>query len=318
MQRAEIQSPRRGARKPRIVHQVDAPHRAQPGRKRPAADDAGRDGEMLALRPREEGAIGGPEHRGLRPDIVVGQIDMRAFVDREQGRGHRDMRALSALLAAIERGHDCDAGIKAGEQVGDRDARSHRSAARLAVGQAGDAHHPAHALDDEVVAGTVGIGSVLPEAGDRCVDQPRIALRQGFVVEAEEAERARAKILDHDISSVAEFQRQIIGAGDVQVDADVAFSGVLLRVVARHAVGRRKRKARHVEAWRFDLDDLGAEILQCPRAQGTREHAGEINDTNSAERAAHDQRPANLARPGPFLRNEARPVFRSSEAQIGA
>src|SRR6185437_10525166 len=55
-----------------------------------------------------------------------------------------------------------------------------------------------------------------------------------------------------------------------------------------------------------------------PRAQGTCEHAGEIDDANSGKGSAHDQRPANLARPGPFLRNEARPVFRSSDAQIGA
>src|ERR1700730_6986633 len=79
-----------------------------------------------------------------------------------------------------------------------------------------------------------------------------------------------------------------------------------------------KRKARDVRAWRFDLDDLGAEILQCPRAQRPCEHTGKIDDTNSAEGAAHDQRPANLARPGPFLRNEARPAFKSSDAQIGA
>src|SRR6185437_16532310 len=68
----------------------------------------------------------------------------------------------------------------------------------------------------------------------------------------------------------------------------------------------------------LDLDDLGAEILQGSRAQGTCEHAGKVDDANSAERTGHDQRPANLARPGPFFRNEARPALRSSDAQIGA
>src|SRR5260221_11181425 len=106
--------------------------------------------------------------------------------------------------------------------------------------------------------------------------------------------------------------------GNVEVDADIALAGVLLRVIARHAVGGRKRKARDVRTWRLDLDDLGAEILQGPRAQRTCEHTGKVDDTDSAERAGHDQRPANLARPGPFLRNEARPVLRSSDAQIGA
>src|SRR5665213_1180547 len=107
-------------------------------------------------------------------------------------------------------------------------------------------------------------------------------------------------------------------AGNIQIDADIAFSRVLLRIVTRHAVGRRERKARHIRAWWLDLDHLGTEVLQCPGAQRTCEHAGEIDDANSGKGSAHDQRPANLARPGPFLRNEARPVFRSSDAQIGA
>src|SRR6478672_1847172 len=107
-------------------------------------------------------------------------------------------------------------------------------------------------------------------------------------------------------------------AGNVQIDADIALAGILLRVIAGHPVGGRKRETRDIRTWRFDLDDLGAEILQCPRAQGTGEHPGKIDDANCAERTAHDQRPANLARPGPFLRNEARPALRSSDAQIGA
>ena len=245
---------------------------------------------------------------------------MGAFVDREQGRGHRDVDELSlpGCLPAVERRQDGDHRLQAGIDVGMRQAVGARLLQGLAIVPNAVLGKAGLGLHGRRICHPAAPGAALAVTGDRCIDQSRIALRQGFVVEAEEAERARAKILDHDISSVAEFQRQIIGAGDVQVDADVAFSGVLLRVVARHAVGRRKRKARHVGAWRFDLDDLGAEILQCPRAQGTREHAGEINHTNSTERAAHDQRPANLARPGPFLRNEARPVFRSSEAQIGA
>ena len=38
---------------------------------------------MLALRTREERAIGGAEHCRLRTDILIRQIDMGALVDRE-------------------------------------------------------------------------------------------------------------------------------------------------------------------------------------------------------------------------------------------
>src|SRR3546814_13617258 len=54
---------------------------------------------------------------------------------------------------------------------------------------AGHAHQPAHALDQEVVAGARGIGPGLAEAGDRAVDQPRIDLRQAVVIERSEERR---------------------------------------------------------------------------------------------------------------------------------
>src|SRR5262249_30343888 len=97
-----------------------------------------------------------------------------------------------------------------------------------------------------------------------------------------------------------------------------ALARILLGVMAGCAVGRRKGKARHVRARRLDLDHLSAEILQGPCAERARQHAGEVDDAKSAERSTHLYFPANLASPGPFLRNEARPVLRSSDAQIGA
>src|ERR1700751_415600 len=78
-----------------------------------------------------------------------------------------------------------------------------------------------------------------------------------------------------------------MGAGQIEVDRDVALAGILLRVIAGHPVGRRKGKARDVRAWRLDLDHLGPQVLQGPRAEGTGEHAGEIDDAKSAKRSAH-------------------------------
>ena len=48
---------------------------------------------------------------------------------------HVDVGALARLLAPIERGEDRDAGVHAGEKVGDGDSDAHRPAARLAVGK---------------------------------------------------------------------------------------------------------------------------------------------------------------------------------------
>ena len=121
---------------------------------------------------------------------------------------HVDVRALASLLAPVKRGEDRDRGVHAGEQIGDRDPGAHRPAARLAVGQAGDAHQPAHALDDVIIAGAVGIGPVLAEAGDRREDQPRIGRAQRLGVEPELVQPPDLEILDHDVGFVGQLAHQ--------------------------------------------------------------------------------------------------------------
>src|SRR6266852_8273010 len=245
---------------------------------------------------------------------------MRAFIDRKQGRGHRDVDVLAqaGFLAAVQRREDRDHRLQSRIDVGVRQAVGARFSERAAImanavfGEAGFGLHRRR------ISHPAAPRTALAVARDRGVDQSRIAFGKGLVIETEETERSRPEIFHHDIGGIAELQRQLVGAGDIEIDADVALAGVLLGVIARHAVGRWKRKARNIRAWRLDIDDLGAEILQCPRAQRTCQHAGKVDDANSAERTGHDQRPANFARPGPFLRNEARPAFRSSDAQIGA
>jgi hypothetical protein len=135
-------------------------------------------------------------------------------------------------------------------------------------------------------------GSALAIAGDRSVDQARVALGQRLVVEPEEAQRAGAEILDDDVGRVAQAQREVERAGLVQVDADVALAGVLLGIVAGHALLRGEGEARDVGRGRLDLDHLGAEVQQGARAQPPGEHAGKIDDAHAA------QWPAQVSAPG--------------------
>ena len=75
----------------------------------------------------------------------------------------RAMSAASTPFAANEPDGD----------VGDRHAALHRRSVRLA----GHAHDAAHALRDEVEAGTVGIRTRLPESGNARVDESRVDRR---------------------------------------------------------------------------------------------------------------------------------------------
>ena len=150
----------------------------------------------------------------------------------------------------------------------------------------------------------------------------RRGLRAGerLVVQPERVERSRPEVLDEDVGAVAQPQRDVACLRDVQVDRDVALPGVLLGVVAGDAVRvDRRRQPGHVGVRRLDLDDVGAEVLQRPRAQRPGEDPGEVDDPQARQRSGHDRHlPTNLARPGPFVRNDSSPMRRSSDAHSAA
>src|SRR3546814_2551415 len=67
------------------------------------------------------------------------------------------------------------------------------------------------------------------------------------------------------------------------------------------------------------LDVYGLFVLFCKQKTAYEMRISDwSSDVCSSDLGArHGQRPSNRARPGPFLRNEASPVFRSSEVQMG-
>src|SRR5882757_5786834 len=64
--------------------------------------------------------------------------------------------------------------------------------------------------------------SALAVASNRSVDQARVARRKSMIVQPEEAKCSSPKVLDDDVSRIAEAKRQLAGAGHVEVDADIA------------------------------------------------------------------------------------------------
>src|SRR4029079_19111561 len=95
------------------------------------------------------------------------------------------------------------------EQVDDRDADAHRLPARLAVGLAGDAHQPAHALDDIIVSGAVGVRPILPESGYRSDDQARVDPAKRVRIEPELGEASDLEILHDNVRFLREAADQL-------------------------------------------------------------------------------------------------------------
>ena len=195
-----------------------------------------------------------------------------------------------ALLAPVERGEDRGAGVHAGEEIDDRHSDPHRAATRHAVGQAGHAHQPAHALDDVIVAGALGVRAVLPEAGDRGMDESRMRFAQRLGIEPELLEAADLEVLDNHVGFGSELAHEgrpfrsgeidrggllaAIAAQEISGDAAVAFAVPGRAPVARIVPGARP----------FDLDDFGAEVAQQLGAPGSCQHAAEVEDLDAVQR----------------------------------
>ena len=98
-----------------------------------------------------------PVRRLARDQIVHRLVGEHGHLRIEQR--HVDMAALPVASRSAQRRQDRDRRIEAGEDIGEGDA----DLLRLAGGLAGQVHDPAHALDDEVVAGARGIGPSWPK-----------------------------------------------------------------------------------------------------------------------------------------------------------
>ena len=105
---------------------------------------------------------------------------------------HVDRLAFAGARLMDQRGQNGDRGVEAGDEIGNRHAHFHRLGARRAIGLAGDAHQPAHALNEIVVAGFVLVRPVMAEAGERAIDQRGILGREAFVIETVSAPARRS------------------------------------------------------------------------------------------------------------------------------
>ena len=83
---------------------------------------------------------------------------------------------------------------------------------------AGDAHDAAHRLGHEVEAAAMAVGTGASEAGERAVDQPRIALPQVLIVEAQLGERAGPVVLDHDVGVLQQPAQHAFAALGLEVE----------------------------------------------------------------------------------------------------
>ena len=100
---------------------------------------------------------------------------------------------------------------------------------RRAVRGAGDAHQAGARLDEEIVPGEVAVRARSPEAGDRGVDQPWVALAQGIVAEAARLQPADAEVFEQHVGGRGQVGSDFAPARRRQVEGDAALVAVRAR-----------------------------------------------------------------------------------------
>ena len=271
---------------PRVALETFEPERAAergPVRRRGRADD--------------EVSVRGA-HRLVRPDELVRRArGARDLAGREVGAGlphrerhgrlehrHIDHLAASVALAHRERAHDPDRRVEAGGEVGDRDAHLDRRATWLA----GDAHEPAHRLDDDVERGAIGVRAVQSPAGHRRVDEAWVPVEQLARIEAEVAHRAGPQVLDDDVRARGQPPEHVLPCLGLEIERDAALRPIEPHEVAALAVHHRLEPAREIATARIlDLHDVGTEIRELHAAERAGHVVADLEHAEAIQRRGH-------------------------------
>ena len=240
------------------------------------------DDDALAVADREDRVVAGLEagHEAVRRG--VGQLPVDVLVDRQEGRGHRDLDVLPAAgpLPLVERGEDAGEALERGVHVAVGDGIV---GVGTAAGLALEPGQAALRADDGRVRPAVGPGAGRAVAGQRGVDEVGVLGGQRLVAEAHAVHHAGAEVLQHDVAAPGQLAEDLDGARLAQVERDVALAAVLLREVRGDGVDARERVAGHVALGRLDLDDVGAHVGQHPPAVRPGEHPREVQHPHATE-----------------------------------
>ncbi|MNQ89827.1 hypothetical protein D3C85_1051440 [compost metagenome] len=147
-------------------------------------------------------------------------------------------------------------------------------------------HGPRHGLQQQVLPRIVLVGAVLAIAGHGDVDQARIDLRKGLVIDPQTRGDARPVVLQEDIRRLDHLQQQGLALGRLQVDGQRPLvpvqrqEGNIDLIAARPA---RRDVALPFARRRLDLDHVGAHVAHALGGEGTSHGDGAVQHADSAE-----------------------------------
>ena len=141
------------------------------------------------------------------------------------------------------------------------------------------------ALPDEAIA----LRSILPEAGNRAVNETRVACPQHGMVEGEPLHHARPEILDQNVGRRGQAFERCLAVWMLEVQSQGFLARVLREKADPHALRRQRRIGAEVPgqitaAHRLDLDDLGAEVGELVTREGPGQDVRQVEHSYAGQR----------------------------------
>ena len=137
-------------------------------------------------------------------------------------------------------------------------------------GHAGDTHQAAETLGDLVDAGPFAVGAILAEPSDAGIDDARIDLGAGLVVDTESMLHGRAVILDDDIRLFDQLEEYFLTFFGFEIDRQAALIAVQILKIETMP-GTDDATLIFVDAvGRFDFDNIGTPVAELSHASRPR------------------------------------------------
>jgi hypothetical protein len=171
-----------------------------------------------------------------------------------------------------------DNGVQAAAGAGELDAGDHGRTILFAQ-QIEDSRQ---AKQVDVVRGTIPVRSILSEAGQRTVDEPRMDLLQCVIAQTDPFHASRTKGVDQNVGFRKHRQKDIAAGRILQVQGHgtlVAVDDMEITSQCFHQGGHLAESVRPPRI--FDLHDIGAEVCQHLAAERSGKKRGQVEHTDS-------------------------------------
>src|SRR6266446_5727828 len=178
-------------------------------------------------------------------------------------------------------------GKQATGEVAHRQAQLDRRTARLTR----DAHRAGHRLGDDIVGGAVTQGPGLPKTRDGADDQPWIGSQQTVWREPEPCQDAWPKIFHERVTVRHQVEEHSLPSLLFEIDHEALFVAIDREEIVTLATAIGWDDARLIaDAWGLDLKNLGPKVSQHHGTIGAGQHACQVENTDTLERASIGRR----------------------------